>query len=226
MSRTLPALAVLALAAGLGGCLPGAGGAPLSPETAVSACEAPTALALRARYPDFQSLVLAPAAASRVEARATQVGRQPVATVVAGHGTSRAGNEIHSLRYTCLLAPDGEAVFVDVETGDGSQVLAECGPPGNPAAARGTCLAGLLRRAEQGLAEAEAKAVAHARQGQHSTPAAAIDDPAATSIGAWRIYREGECRRRAQGAPPARQAELADACRIELTRARVGELAS
>ena len=33
-----------------------------------------------------------------------------------GHGTARFGTGNSALRYLCLIAPDGEAVFVDVET--------------------------------------------------------------------------------------------------------------
>lgn len=218
-------LAAAIASVGLAGCLPQPRGQPLSAETAVSACEGPAALALRARHPDFQSLVLDPAT-SRIERRATRVGRQPVAMVVAGRGASRAGDELRPLRYTCLIAPDGEALFVDVETADGSQVMAECGPASTSASARRTCLTRLLREAEAGLAEAEARAVARARRGAGSVARAEIDEPAATSIGAWRVYRDSECRRRAEAAAPATASEVRDACRIELTRARVGELAS
>jgi hypothetical protein len=219
----VPPLTLLLLLS-LGGCLPSSA-SPLSPEAAVSACEGPTALALRARFPGFQSVVLAPAATSRVERRSTRVGSQPVGLVVAGRGTTRAQNELRPVRYLCLVAPDGEAVFVDVETIDGVQVLAECGPPGTPPVQRRGCLAGLLRDAERGLAEAEARAVARARGTGPRAARSTLEEPAVTSIGAWRVYREAECARRAQGEGGTAPAELLlDACRIELTRARADEL--
>ena len=207
----------------LAGCLPQPRAA-LSPEAAVSACEAPTALFLRSRYPGFESVVLDPAATSRVERRSTRVGRQPIELVVAGRGTARFGPDQRALRYLCLVAPDGGAAFVDVETVDGGQILLECGPiTVEPSPDRRACLAGLLRKAERGLAEAEAKAVARARSARPRLPRAEVEEPVATSIGAWRVYREAECARR-QEARPAVSADELEACRIELTRQRVHEL--
>ena len=94
-------LALALLAAGLQGCAPKS--VTLTPEAAVQACEGPTALALRARNGQFQSLTLDPAATSRIERRATQVGRQPLALVVAGQGTA-------PVSYTHLTLPTTERV--------------------------------------------------------------------------------------------------------------------
>jgi uncharacterized protein YecT (DUF1311 family) len=195
----------------------------LSPEAAVGACEASTAVALRARQPEFDSVVLDPAATSRVERRSTRVGRQPIELVVAGNGIARFGADRSTLRYLCLVAHDGSAVFVDVQTVDGGQILAECGPSAAPSPERRACLGDLLRKAERGLAEAEAKAVTSARGARPRVPRAEVEEPVATSIGAWRVYRDAECTRR-QEAGPALSPELREACRIELTRQRVHEL--
>ena len=217
-------LALLLPLALLGGCL-GSPRVNLSPEAAVSACEGPTALALRARYgPSFESVVLDPAAISRVERRSAAVGRQAVDLVVAGGGTARTGADPRGLRYVCLVDPDGEAVFVDVETTDGAEILAECVAAATGPADRRACLARLLREAERGLAEAEARAVKRARSLRPKTARAEVDEPVATSIGAWRVYRDAECARRGEVAPTAPSRELVDACRVELTRARAHEL--
>src|SRR4051812_26425722 len=117
------ALVLLGLAAV--GCAP-ASTAALSPEAAMQACEAPTALALRAQDDGFQSVVLDPAATSRIERRSASVGSQPVGMVVAGRGTARLAAGTSDLRYLCLIDPRGAALFVDVETADGARVLAEC----------------------------------------------------------------------------------------------------
>lgn len=220
-------LAALAGPFALAGCVSAlAPPASLPPEAAVGACEGPAALALRARRPDVRSLALDPAPASRVEARATRVGSQPVALVVAGGGAGRTETARAPVRYFCLISPEGEAVFVDVELLDGdSGVLAACGPrPGSLASRTGVCLAGLLADAERALAQAEARAVERGRRA--GAPArAAVDDPIATSIGAWRVYRDAECGRRVQDRPGPPAAEQVEVCRVELTRARVGELA-
>ncbi len=118
-------LSAVLLGLGLAGCVPPP--VTLTPEAAVQVCEAPTALALRAKDPGFGSLVLEPAATSRIERRAAYVGRQPLALVVAGHGTARDdGSATSDVSYLCLISPSGEAVFVDVTLLSGSTILAEC----------------------------------------------------------------------------------------------------
>ena len=62
------------------------------------------------------------------------------------------------------------------------------------------CLSDLLRAAELGLAEAEAKAVVRARSAA-PRPRAEIEEPVATSIGAWRVYRDAECDRQRDADP-------------------------
>ncbi|MGD9510402.1 MAG: lysozyme inhibitor LprI family protein [Geminicoccaceae bacterium] len=211
---------VAVLALGLSGCVPPA--VDLTPEGAVLACEAPTALALRAKDAGFRSLTLEPAATSRVEKRATQVGRQPVALVVSGHGTARETDGSTDVRYLCLIAPSGEAVFVDVTAANGVTILAECSAP--PAGtSRLACLSDLLRVAERGLAEAEGKAVIRARNDGPRTRRSELEEPAATSIGAWRVYRDAECERQRE-ASAEKSADLYQACRVGLTRDRVRQL--
>lgn len=223
IARHPAALLLLGLLLSLAACAPTGGGAVnLSPEAAIRACEAPAALALRARDPSFQSVVLDPAASSRVERRSTYVGSQPLAMVVSGRGTARTGTAIADLRYWCLIGPDGRALFVDMETVNGGAALAECARPAG-GGSTAACLDNLLHKAERALAEAEARAVARVRSVRSGPPRADVDEPVATSIGAWRVYRDAECTRRQESAP-AGNPDLAAACRIELTRARVREL--
>jgi uncharacterized protein YecT (DUF1311 family) len=216
--RWLP-LALLGL--GAAGCVPPP--VTLTAEAAVEVCDAPTAQALRAKDPGVASLVLEPAATSRVEHRSAQVGRQPLAMVVAGHGTARQGGGAASdVAYLCLISRSGEAVFVDVTLQSGTTILAECNsvPAGS---SRLACLSDLLRAAERGLAEAEAKAVVRARSGQPRSKRAEVEEPVATSIGAWRVYRDAECDRQ-RDADPERSTDLYQACRVGLTRDRVRQL--
>ena len=214
-------LSAVLLGLGLAGCVPPP--VTLTPEAAVQVCEAPTALALRAKDPGFGSLVLEPAATSRIERQAAYVGRQPLALVVAGHGTARDGGSATSdVSYLCLISPSGEAVFVDVTLLSGSTIMAECdaAPAGS---SRLACLSDLLRAAELGLAEAEAKAVVRARSGSPRSKRADVEEPAATSIGAWRVYRDAECDRQ-RDADRDRSTDLYQACRVGLTRERVRQL--
>lgn len=219
VARLWPLLALIGLT--LSGCLPPP--VNLTPEAAVAVCEAPTTQALRAKDPAFTSLVLEPAATSRIERRDISVGRQPLAMVVAGHGTARQAESGGSdLTYLCLIAPSGEAVFVDVTLLSGTTILAECAdtPAGS---SRLACLSDLLRAAERGLAEAEAKAVIRARSGGPRSKRAEVEEPAATSIGAWRVYRDAECDRQ-RDADAQRSTDLYQACRVGLTRDRVRQL--
>ena len=211
----------MVLLVGVAGCVPKPA-VNLTPEAAVQACEGPTALALRARDPGFQSLTLEPAATSRIERRTAQVGRQPLAMVVAGHGTARQGSGSSDIGYLCLIAPSGEPVFVDVTVASGATILAECDQP-SAGTSRLACLSDLLRTAELGLAEAEAKAVQRARSDGPRTQRAELEEPAATSIGAWRVYRDAECDRQRE-ASPDHSTDLYQACRVGLTRDRVRQL--
>lgn len=214
-------LMTILLGLGLVGCMPPP--VTLTPEAAVQVCEAPTAAALRAKDPGLASLVLEPAATSRIERRDVAMGRQPLAMVVAGHGTARQNDSGSSdVSYLCLIAPSGEAVFVDVTVLSGSSILAECdAPSGN--SSRLACLSDLLRAAELGLAEAEAEAVVRARASGPRSKRAEVEEPAAISIGAWRVYRDAECDRQ-RDADPARSTDLYQACRVGLTRERVRQL--
>jgi uncharacterized protein YecT (DUF1311 family) len=225
MRSTLRVIGTVALVgSGAFGCAQRPGVAALSPEAAVQACEAPAILALRSLDGRFESVALQPAAASRIERRALRVGSQPVGMVVAGQGTVRLGPAgSGEVRYVCLLGPDGRALFADVEAPGGSAVLAECGTAsGSPSAAR-RCLEDLLRQAERGLAEAEAAAIRRARGGESRAARAEVEQPVVASIGAWRVYRDAECARR-RDADPQPSAERYEACRVALTRDRVGEL--
>lgn len=210
------ALPLTILLAGLAGCqLPG--GSTITPDAAVAACSGPVTLALRSRDAGLTRVELAPAAATRIETRRTAVGRQPVALLVEGAGAARKDGAARPVRYLCLLDPGGEAVFVDAATMTGDDaVLAGCAPP-----ARDTCLADRLRAAERALAAAEAAALKRAT----ATRRAAIEEPLATSIGAWRVYRDAECARRSEAATPGAGPDLITACSIGLTRTRTAELA-
>ena len=147
---------------------------------------------------------------------------QPLAMVVAGHGTARQGSGSSDIGYLCLIAPSGEPVFVDVTVASGATILAECNQPAT-GTSRLACLSDLLRTAELGLAEAEAKAVQRARSDGPRTQRAELEEPAATSIGAWRVYRDAECDRQRE-ASSDHSTDLYQACRVGLTRDRVRQL--
>lgn len=211
------ALAALGLLAF--GCAPRTA-IPPTPEATLRACEGPTAAALRARAGRVEAVALAPLAATRIERRPMRAGSQRLGALVAGRAVVRREGGTGELRYWCLIGEDGRAVFVDVEPADAAGVLAECDASGRD---RGVCLADLLRGAEAALAEAEAAAIQRARGRSTGKARADIDEPALTSIGAWRVYRDAECTRR-RDLVPVEGEDGVRACRVDLTRERIRQL--
>lgn len=215
------------LLAALAACVPPPA-AEVTPEVALATCQAGALAELRRRDPAVQVVALGPLGETRVERRpAPPAGREGGALVLAGRGSSTnastdAGVPGPDLRYTCLVGTSGDLLFVDVRTvgGGPDAVLAECqGRPAGPAA----CLRGLAAEAEADLARAEAAAIAAARSRPGAGTRAEVDEPAAESIGAWRVYRDAECARRHDRAVDVVDGR-ATACLVGLTRARVREL--
>ncbi len=230
-----PPLPILLLAV-LPALLPFAACAPPAPvtvstEAAFRACEAGTLAELRRRDATTRDVSLDPIGSARVErpeppaASRRGGGGEGVALVIAGRGsvTTGPGGGGSGLRYACLVGTGGDLLFVDVVTEGGGEVLEECrAKPGKGAAGDPrSCLRDLAAGAESALAVAEAEAISRGRR-RHAGGgrSAEIDDPAAASIGAWRVYRDSECARRHGGVGDTREV----ACQVELTRARVREL--
>ena len=211
-------------AAGLVGCVPPGPAVEVTPEAALGGCEAGTLAELRRGDPAVQAVTLDPLDSARVERRTPPPGGEGVGLVIAGRGRAEGG--IGPLRYTCLVGTGGEILFVDIDVEGDGEALAECRDRQGGDAR--SCLRQLMAGADTALAKAEAGAVVEGRR-RHGAGAAAkraeIDEPAAASIGAWRVYRDAECARRhgavggASGGDPRETA-----CLVELTRARIREL--
>ena len=80
------------------------------------------------------------------------------------------------------------------------------------------CLRALVVTTDATLAKAEAEAITAGRRRSNGRRPD-VDEPAAASIGAWRVYRDAECARRYGDADQQGQS----ACLVELTR-RIDEL--
>lgn len=201
---------------------------PVSTETAFGACEAGALAELQRRDPALREVRLDPIGSARVERPAPPPAgrgqRDSIALIIAGRGSSTAvpGEAGSPLRYACLIGNGGEVVFLDVQFEGGSEIVEECRTrSGKDAGDARTCLRNLAAGAETALAEAEADAITRARRREGGGRGRAeVDDPAAASIGAWRVYRDSECARRHGGTGDQREV----ACLIELTRSRVREL--
>lgn len=186
MMRWLVPIALL-----LAGCQPQR--AP-EPTQALARCEAAALPQLRTGLPQVRAVALGPLAATTVETRPSGA----VGTVLRGGGRADGGAP-GDLRFVCLIDRFGEVMLVDVAPAGPAMVDAGCA--GAPA-----CLRQRLTEAEALLARAEAAAIGAAGDSP--------DDPVAASIGAWRVYRDAECRRSNGG----------DACRLARTHARILEL--
>jgi uncharacterized protein YecT (DUF1311 family) len=199
--------------------------APVSTEAAFGACEVGALAELRRRDPATREVRLDPIGTARVERPGPppKARRDGVALVIAGRGSALTGpgGGGPALRYACLVGTGGEVLFIDVAAEGGGQILEECGSrPGKGAGDTRACLRNLAASAESALTQAEAEAISRARRSGGGRGRAEVDDPAAASIGAWRVYRDSECARRHAGAGGVAE----EACLVELTRSRVREL--
>ena len=201
----------------LAGCVPPAG-VSLSPEAAMPACEVEALAELKRMDATVESADLDPLADIRVEERTPPMGEQGVTLVITGQGIATGGPSAGPFRYTCLGGSNGRVLFVQVVPERSSPVLGECA--GRPEGVQ-ACLRSLVLTTDSALAKAEAEAVTAARRRSNGSRPE-IDEPAAASIGAWRVYRDAECVRR----HAETEADRRSACLVELTRARINELRS
>jgi uncharacterized protein YecT (DUF1311 family) len=207
-------LAVVSLAGWPSGCT-SITPVTVSPEAALPACETEALREARRIDPTVQGVQLEPLSGAQVERRSPPPGREGVQLVVQGHGTE-VGGGTGDFRYACLVGTGGDVLFVSLQPEGAGKVMAECAsrPSGQHA-----CLRDLAASADRALAQAEAEAVTEARR-RAGKKRSEVDEPAAESIGAWRVYRDAECARRYDGGDNDRLT----ACVVGLTRARIAEL--
>jgi uncharacterized protein YecT (DUF1311 family) len=187
----------------------------MSPEAAFPACEAEALHEARRIDPTVQGVQLEPLSSAQVERRSPPPGHEGVQLVIQGHG-SEVGGGTGDFRYACLVGTAGDVLFVSLQPEGAGKVMAECA---TRPAVQHACLRDLAASADRALADAEAAAVAEARR-RAGKKRSEVDEPAAESIGAWRVYRDAECARRYDGGNNDREL----ACLVELTRARIAEL--
>ena len=206
-------LAVVGLAGWPSGCT-SVTPVTMPPEAALPACEAEALHEARRIDPTVQGVQIEPLSSAQVERRSPQPGREGVQLVIQGHGSEVGGTG--DFRYACLVGTSGDVLFVSIQPKGAGKVMAEC--TGRPSGQH-ACLRDLAASADRALAQAEADAVTEARR-RAGKKRSEVDEPAAESIGAWRVYRDAECARRYDGGDNDRQV----ACLVELTRARIAEL--
>lgn len=162
-----------------------------------------------------------------IERYTRKVGSQFVSSVLAGNGAVvYAGVPSAELSFICLLADDKNPVYFGWLARQDVPALVQClrdpGLRGKPR----PCLETLLQVAENELTELYAHRFQLARE--RDVAAGAGDkalDAHRKSNEAWRLYRDAECARRRDEAPPgAGPDDVQLACRVELTRRRALDL--
>jgi uncharacterized protein YecT (DUF1311 family) len=126
------------------------------------------------------------------------------------------GTPIAELSFVCLLADEKRAVFFSWQARPNAPALAQCARSETLRGKERDCLELLLRTAEQDLSQVYAHRFQEANARGETSLAAyrkANDE--------WREYRDAECARRREAAPPGVSPDdHRAACMVELTRRR------
>ncbi|MCX7962548.1 MAG: DUF1311 domain-containing protein [Burkholderiales bacterium] len=187
-----------------------------APETALQSCRALAEAEAKKSSAAVVSVRLDRDEELHLERRARRLGGQSLAAVLSGHGAILFSEAPPvEMRFVCLAAPDGRALFFHWEPRRDAPVLAQCRRTADTA----RCLDTLLVAAEQALAPLYAKHLVEARR---ADSAAGNDDASRAfraSADAFLGYRQAECARRA-----APGSDAHTACLVELTRRRALDL--
>ena len=152
-----------------------------------------------------------------IERYSGKVGAQPVSSILTGNGAVvYDGTPSAELSFVCLLADEKRPVFFSWQPRPNAPVLAQCARSESLRGKERDCLDLLLRTAEQDLSQVYAYRFQEANARGETSLAAyrkANDE--------WREYRDAECARRREAAPPGVSPDDHQAaCMVELTRRR------
>lgn len=184
---------------------------------AVEACRAYALKELKRGGASVNAVVLERDSSLNLERYSGKVGNQPVSSVLTGNGAVvYDGAPSAELSFICLLADEKRPVFFSWQARPNAPVLAQCQRSETLRGQERSCLELLLRTAEQDLSQVYAYRFQEANERGDKSLAAyrkANDE--------WREYREAECARRGETAPPGASPEgVHAACMVELTRRR------
>ena len=184
---------------------------------AVEACRAYALKALQRGGNQTKGVVIERDESLNIERYNGKVGAQPVSSILTGNGAVLYdGTPSAELSFVCLLADEKRAVFFSWQARPNAPALVQCARSETLRGKERDCLELLLRTAEQDLSQVYAYRFQEANaRGEKSlaTYRKANDE--------WREYRDAECARRREAAPPGVSPDDHQAaCMVELTRRR------
>ena len=184
----------------------------MSPEAAFPACEAEALHEARRIDPTVQGVQLEPLSSAQVERRSPPPGREGVQLVIQGHGSEVVAAP--ATRYTCLVGTAGDVLFVSLSSLRVRERSWRSASPGRPSSTPACATSRPAPTApwptpRPPLCAAEARRRAGRKRSE-------VDEPAAESIGAWRVCATPSARaaRRGQQRPRAGVPGRADPARI------------
>ena len=184
---------------------------------AVEACRAYALKDLQRGGASANAVVLESDSTLNIARYSGKVGTQPVSSILTGNGAVvYDGAPSAELSFICLLADEKRPVFFSWQPRPNAPVLAQCARSESLRGKERDCLDLLLRTAEQDLSQVYAYRFQEANERGEKSLAAyrkANDE--------WREYRDAECARRREAAPPGVSPDDHQAaCMVELTRRR------
>lgn len=154
-----------------------------------------------------------------------KVGSQFVSSVLTGNGAVvLPGVPSAELSFVCLLADEKRPVFFAWLPRRNPSALAQCTRDAELRKDPGECLKTLLVVAESDLTQTYAGSFQAARE-RDGEGKEVHGDVFRKANEEWKQYRDAECARRRDAAPPGSALEAVElACRVDLTRRRIVDM--
>lgn len=161
-----------------------------------------------------------------IERYTRKAGSQYVASILSGNGAVVFDNAPSAeLGFICLLADEKRPVFFDWLPRRDASAMSQCTRDEAMREKPRPCLELLLQIAETDLMQVYAHSFQDARERDSGAASEPFTDAYRKSNEAWRQYREAECARRRDSAPPGvGPDDYQTACMIELTRRRLVDM--
>ncbi len=161
-----------------------------------------------------------------IERYTRKVGSQFVSSILTGNGAVVFDNAPSAeLGFICLLADEKRPVFFDWLPRRDASAMSQCMRDEAMRENPRPCLELLLQLAESDLMQVYAHSFLEARERDSGSESEPFTDAYRKSSEAWRYYREAECARRRDYAPPGVSPDdYQMACMVELTRRRAVDM--
>ncbi len=161
-----------------------------------------------------------------IERYTRKAGSQFVSSILTGNGAVVFDNAPSAeLGFICLLAEEKRPVFFDWLPRRDASAMSQCMRDEAMRANPRPCLELLLQLAESDLTLAYAHSFQEARERDSGSESEPFTEAYRKANDGWRQYRDAECARRRDSAPPGvGPDDYQMACMIELTRRRLVDM--